>query len=113
MTNISFVNGIPSADSLRSVFTELLEIGEAAGSTDLRLTFDLDADDYDAMMKETTRWDQDVEYSAPNKTCHGFCEAISEIGGGDKWFGKTFNVRLSRDSLDKAIEQTREQYENY
>ena len=113
MTNISFVNGIPSADSLRSVFTELLEIGEAAGSTDLRLTFDLDADDYDAMMKETTRWDQDVEYSVPNNTCHGFCEAISEAGGGDKWFGKTFNVRLSRDSLDKAIEQTREQYENY
>ena len=48
----------------------------------------------------------DVEYSVPNNTCHGFCEAISEAGGGDKWFGKTFNVRLSRDSLDKAIEQT-------
>lgn len=113
MTNITFEEGVPTTESLRAVYSELLEIGEAANSFDLRLSFDLDADNFDAMMEEATRWDLEVAYSVPNNTCHGFCEAISEVGGGDKWFGRTFDVKLSPTTINQAVEETREQYRKY
>jgi len=48
--DLEYKDGVPTVDSLRNVLSDVLDIGAANGSSELQITVDTKADDFDAMM---------------------------------------------------------------
>ena len=112
--DIEFDGGVPTTESLTNVFESLLDIGESAGSDDLQLTINVDADDFDSMMNTVNEWDQSVEYSVRGQTCHDFCRAVETSGSstGGSFSDRLISQRLTPDNVDTAVENVRQRYED-
>jgi|GEM_PF-3818336 len=111
--DIKFDGGVPTTESLTNVFESLLNIGKKAGSDNLQLTINVDADDFQSMMNTVNEWDQSVEYSVFGETCHDFCRAVEQFGsatGGD-FRDRLISQRLTPDNIDTAVENVRQRYE--
>ena len=67
ITNLDYVDGVPTTESLTNLFNQLLDIGADQGSYDLRLSFNLNNDDYDDMMATVDHWEESVEYLSTSK----------------------------------------------
>ena len=119
VADLVFEGGVPTSDSLTGLFEDLLSHGAESGSSDLNLEFNLAADDFDGMLSEADRWDQDVTYSIAGKTCHDFCRAVTRAGGGRTGGQHSrnpdrnrFEQSLTPDNIDQAVENVRRQYED-
>jgi hypothetical protein len=111
LPDLVYEDGLPTRASITALYNRLLDIGGRNNSDDLRLTWRPESDDYDAMMSEADRWDREVEYSATGRrTCHDFCGAVSNEGGGRRGI---FNVRLNPNNVDDAVQRTRDRLERH
>jgi general stress protein YciG len=107
VANLKFEDGVPTEKSLKGLYKNLLQIGAKAGSKELELTIRPDADNYDAMNRESDRWDREVEYDvASRKTCHDFCRMVNREGGRSE----STTILLTPDNIDEAIQETRDYY---
>lgn len=115
ISDLNYKDGVPTVDSLRNVLSDVLDIGAANGSSELQITVDTKADDFDAMMTEVDRWDNEVEYNWTNgQTCHGMCEAVRQEGGGGQ--GRitrgVFGSSLTADTLDETAQKLHDKWED-
>lgn len=95
VSNLDFSNGVPSVESVTALLGDILDIGAAAGSDDIQITFDAGTDfgqimDYVAGVQ---RADPDWAPLGPN--CHTFCRDAQRAGGGS---GPRYITNLTREN---------------
>jgi hypothetical protein len=117
VTNLSYVDGVPTTKSLTTLFEEILAIGEMEGSSKIKLSFNLNNDDFKDMAETVERWEDEVVYSVGrNNTCHGFCEAVEWAGRKDgdlAQLGGKFTRRLTPENIEETVESVRKRYEKH
>lgn len=96
VSNLDFTNGVPSTESVSELLGDILDIGAAAGSDDILITFDAGTD-FGRIMDYVGRVEQaDPDWAPLGPNCHTFCRDAQAAGGGN---GPRFTTRLTRENV--------------
>jgi RHS repeat-associated protein len=107
--NLVFENGIPTKSSVVALLTKVVNIGEAAGSNEMKLTLNLGSD-FDEVMNYVDGIAADPpEWAAFGPNCHTFCKNSDKAGGGS---GPRIKMNLERSNIQKSAASIVKAYEN-
>lgn len=96
VSNLDFNNGVPSTESVTGLLGDILDIGAAARSDDIQITFDAGTDFGGIMTYVAGVQDADPDWAPLGPNCHTFCRDAQAAGGGN---GPRFTTRLTRENV--------------
>ena len=106
--NLVFRNGVPTEGSVVALLSRVLDIAQAAGSSNVWITFDASTD-FQSMMNYIERFEElDPEWELFGPNCRTFCRDVTGAGRGGR--GPRFTTRLTRRELREVAERIIELY---
>ena len=104
--DLQFVDGVPTTRSVEGMLRAFLRIGEQAGSSDLQIEWDFDAD-YDQMVQFFENYGERGWLPwGPN--CHTFCNDALRLSGGGQ--SPRLVRRLNRENVGEIARAIRDEY---